>query len=228
MLRLTVGQSVCLGVKFTLELVSESCCVVSQSQSQSHATTHGQSVSMSWCQVHSGTCDQILFSVWKLLCCLCGAPSLTRGRGLSPVSHCHQYLVHCQRFNTIYIVHVTCFKYAIYTRPLSAQAQYSRSCQNLSYNSSLDTWTVVRLTASKFKPLMFLCCLSWLVLVIQPQIGPYGKYPLLLYRLLLRPPTRKHAYLRSRYSVTASVKLVSSWSLHSTDCICYNIAVFTS
>jgi hypothetical protein len=35
MLRLTVSQSVCLGVKFTLELVtryyflSESCCVVS-------------------------------------------------------------------------------------------------------------------------------------------------------------------------------------------------------
>jgi hypothetical protein len=37
-------------------------------------------VSMSWCQVHSGTCDQILFSVWKLMCCLCGAFSLTRGR----------------------------------------------------------------------------------------------------------------------------------------------------
>jgi hypothetical protein len=46
--------------------------------------------------------------------------------------------------------------YAIYTRHLSAQAQYSRSCQNicsLRYNSSLDTWTVVRLTAAKFKHL---------------------------------------------------------------------------
>jgi hypothetical protein len=49
---------------------------------------------MSWCQVHSGTCDQILFSVWKLLCCLC--------------------LVHCQRVNVICIVHVTCFKYMQY------------------------------------------------------------------------------------------------------------------
>jgi hypothetical protein len=39
-----------------------------------------RSVSMSWCRVHSGTCGQILFSVWKLLCCLCGATSLTRGR----------------------------------------------------------------------------------------------------------------------------------------------------
>jgi hypothetical protein len=47
--------------------------------------------------------------------------------------------------------------YAIYTRPLSAQAQYSRSFQNicsLHYNSSQDTWTVVRLTAATFKPIM--------------------------------------------------------------------------
>jgi hypothetical protein len=35
---------------------------------------------MAWCQVHSGICEQILFSVWKLLCCLCGVPSLTRGQ----------------------------------------------------------------------------------------------------------------------------------------------------
>jgi hypothetical protein len=68
MLRLTVSQSVCLDVKFTLELVSryyflsESCCVVSLSDERS---------------------------------------------GLSPVSHCHQCLVHCQRFKIIYIVHVT-------------------------------------------------------------------------------------------------------------------------
>jgi hypothetical protein len=39
-----------------------------------------RSVSVSWCRFHSGTCDQILFSFWKLLCCLCGEPSLTRGR----------------------------------------------------------------------------------------------------------------------------------------------------
>jgi hypothetical protein len=36
-------------------------------QSQSHVTTDGQSVSqsvsMSLCQVHSGTCDQMLLSV---------------------------------------------------------------------------------------------------------------------------------------------------------------------
>jgi hypothetical protein len=75
-------------------------------QSQSHVTTDGQSVSMSWCQVHSGTCDQILFSVWKLLCCWeVGSVSC------QSVSQC---LVHCQRFNIIYIVNVTCFKYMQY------------------------------------------------------------------------------------------------------------------
>jgi hypothetical protein len=51
-----------------------------------------------------------------------------------------------------------------YILDLSVQAQYSRSCPNLRYNSSLDTWTVVRLTAAKFKPLitvilkLFICC----------------------------------------------------------------------
>jgi hypothetical protein len=34
--------------------------------------------------------------------------------GLSPVSHCQQYLVHCQKFNMIYIVYVTCFMYMQY------------------------------------------------------------------------------------------------------------------
>jgi hypothetical protein len=35
--------------------------------------TVGQSVSMSRCQAHSGTCDQILLSVRRLSSCLCGA-----------------------------------------------------------------------------------------------------------------------------------------------------------
>jgi hypothetical protein len=52
---------------------------VCQSQSQSHITTDSRSVSMSWCWAHSGTCDQIFFPP-KLLSCLCGAPSLMRGR----------------------------------------------------------------------------------------------------------------------------------------------------
>jgi hypothetical protein len=45
--------------------------------------------------------------------------------------------------------------YIIYIRPLSVQAQYSRSCPIISsscYNSRVVTWTVVCLTAAKFKP----------------------------------------------------------------------------
>jgi hypothetical protein len=47
--------------------------------------------------------------------------------------------------------------YTTYTRPLSVQAQYSRSYPigSTCYNSSLVTWTVVCLTAAKFKPLVF-------------------------------------------------------------------------
>jgi hypothetical protein len=51
------------------------------------------------------------------------------------------------------------YVYTIYTRPLSVQAQYSRSCPiicSLRYNSSLNTWTVLHLTATKFTPLIFL------------------------------------------------------------------------
>jgi hypothetical protein len=68
---------------------------------------------MSWCRVHSGTCDQILFCLKFAVLFLSGALSDERS-GLSPVSLCQQYLVHCQRFNIIYIVRVTCFKYMQY------------------------------------------------------------------------------------------------------------------
>jgi hypothetical protein len=121
-------------------------------QSQSHVTTDGQSVGMYWCQVHSGTCGQILFCLQVAVLSLRGALSDKRS-GLSPVSHCQQYLVHCQKLNIIYILCHMFYVYAIYTRPLSAQAQYSRSCQNicsLCYNSSLDT---VHLTTTKFNRL---------------------------------------------------------------------------
>jgi hypothetical protein len=46
----------------------------------------------------------------------------------------------------------------IYIRPQSVQVQYSRSCTIIScscYNDRLVTWTVVFLTAAKFKPLIF-------------------------------------------------------------------------
>jgi hypothetical protein len=49
------------------------------SQSQSHITTDGQSVSKSWCRAPSGAHDQIFIIVWQLRF-FCAAPSLTRGR----------------------------------------------------------------------------------------------------------------------------------------------------
>jgi hypothetical protein len=74
MLRQTVSQSVCQGVKFTLEPVTGS------------------------------------YILSTLLCCLCGAPSLTRGR-VCLLQSLSSVFSPCQRFNIIYIVHVTCFKY---------------------------------------------------------------------------------------------------------------------
>jgi hypothetical protein len=59
----------------------------------------------------------IIFCLKVAVLSLYGALSDERS-GLSPVSHCQQYLVYCQRFNIIYIVHVTCFMYMQYTRVL--------------------------------------------------------------------------------------------------------------
>jgi hypothetical protein len=77
---------------------------------------------------------------------------------LSLISHFQQYLVHCQNLIlfTFYTSHMF-YVYTIYTRPLSEQAQYSKIPHHLqlTLHSSLDTWTVVRLTAAKFKPLIF-------------------------------------------------------------------------
>jgi hypothetical protein len=55
-------------------------------------------------------------------------------------------------------LHIYIYIHTLYTRPLSVQAGNSRSCPVLSssrYNGSLVTWTVVLLTAAKFKPLVF-------------------------------------------------------------------------
>jgi hypothetical protein len=123
---------------------------------QSHVTTDGwsvsQSVSMPWFRVHSGTCD---FCLKVAVLSLWGALSDER-LSLSFVSHCQQYLVHCQNFIlfTFYMLHM----FYVYTMPLLAQAQYSRSCPiicSLHYNSSVDTLMVVCLTMAKFKPLIF-------------------------------------------------------------------------
>jgi hypothetical protein len=87
----------------------------SKVKSQSNVTTDGQSVSMSWCRVHCGTCDSILLSVWKLLCYLCGAPSLTRDR-VCPLLVTVTVFSPLSKFNIIFILqitHVLCI-YSIY------------------------------------------------------------------------------------------------------------------
>jgi hypothetical protein len=74
----------------------------------------------------------------------------TQSAVISPLSVC-TYNLH---FTSYYM-----YVYTTYTRPLSVQAQYSRSYPIISssrYNSSLVTWTVVCLTAAKFKPLILL------------------------------------------------------------------------
>jgi hypothetical protein len=87
----------------------------------------------------------------------CVALYLTRGR----VSHLTDSVSNNKSVVSMYNLHFTCYLmyvYTTYTRPLSVQAQYSRSCPIISsscYNSSLITWTVVCLAAAKFKPLIF-------------------------------------------------------------------------
>jgi hypothetical protein len=58
------------GLRYRLLTYPNSNSQLTQPQlkvSQSHVTTDGQSVSMPWCRVHSGTCDQILLSVGRPL-----------------------------------------------------------------------------------------------------------------------------------------------------------------
>jgi hypothetical protein len=140
-------------------------------QSQSHVTTDGQSVGLSWCRAPSGAHDQIFLLLESYSSVLMGRP-LWRESG----SVICQYV---KLFVSIYTVvtNSTC------TRPLSVQAQYNRLCPIYSsyhrslkvavqgpalwptlihtyihsyrYYGSLVTWTVVCLTAAKFKRLIF-------------------------------------------------------------------------
>jgi hypothetical protein len=60
----------------------------------------------------------------------------------------------CTVIYILYVLHDN----TIYTWPLSVRVQYSRLCPisgSFRYNGSLVTWTVVCLTAAKFKPLVF-------------------------------------------------------------------------
>jgi hypothetical protein len=53
---------------------------VKKSKSRYDWRSVSQSVSMSWSRGPSGSHDQMFVTVWQLLSCLCGEPSLTRGR----------------------------------------------------------------------------------------------------------------------------------------------------
>jgi hypothetical protein len=105
-----------------------------------------------------GAYDQIFITVWQLQASWCGALSLTRGR-IYRLPESQSVVVSLLSVCTVYILHVIklMYIYKIYTRPLSVQAQHSRSCPIINcsrYNGSLLTWTVVCLTAAKFKPLI--------------------------------------------------------------------------
>jgi hypothetical protein len=79
-----------------------------------------QSVSQ-YVLVSRNLCPDIILCLKVAVLSLWGALSDERS-DLSPVSQCHQCLVHCQRFNIIYIVHVTCFKYMQYILDLVVKA----------------------------------------------------------------------------------------------------------
>jgi hypothetical protein len=71
-------DTLCLPFSFIFDCHLSSS--LSQSQSQSHVATDGQSVSKSWCRAPSGAHDLIIITVWLLRSSFCGAPTLTRGR----------------------------------------------------------------------------------------------------------------------------------------------------
>jgi hypothetical protein len=119
----------------------------------------------------SGAYEQIFITVWRLQASWCGALSLTRGRVchlpesqsaiVSLLSVCTIYILHV--IKRMYVCMYVCmykYMYIKYTRPLSVQAQYNIPCPSIScscYNDSLVTWTVVCLTAVKFKPPLLKC-----------------------------------------------------------------------
>jgi hypothetical protein len=73
--------------------------------------------------------------------------------GLSFASQSLKYLVICQCVHKY--LHFMCIVYKVlYLQYTSVQAWYSKLCpinSSLRYHDSLDTWTVVRVTAAKFK-----------------------------------------------------------------------------
>jgi hypothetical protein len=116
-----------------------------------------------YCANHNscGTCDQILLSVRRLLsesCCLVsvGRP-LWREVG-SVICH-SQSIVSYQYLHQLITLHVF-YSWAIYIQGfiqsrLSTVDYALLVTTSSNYRRSLDTWTVVQMTATKFKPFVF-------------------------------------------------------------------------
>jgi glucose-6-phosphate-specific signal transduction histidine kinase len=127
---------------------------MTRSESESHYDW--QSVSHSWCQAPSRTHNQIL-----VLCddcydlCLLDAPCLMRGW----VCHLSEVSVFFILLSLYRVIYMSVYGENMHNRyrPLSIQALWSRLCLillSLCYDSCLVTWTVVSLTAAKFKPVI--------------------------------------------------------------------------
>jgi hypothetical protein len=111
-----------------------------------------RSVRPSWCRAHCATFDQIL--ILSEICCLSLSLSVTVS------SNCPSSLFVLFFFFILFFsptLHVTCFMHIVqYMQGLVSPGSVQRSCchfyRSSHYKSSLNTWTVVRLTATKFEP----------------------------------------------------------------------------
>jgi hypothetical protein len=114
--------------------------------SQSHETTDGHSVCLS-VKPRLGSWPDINYCLTVMIL------SLWREDG-SVICHSHSpSIVNMQIMFTIfhvqYMVEYLTYVYTVYTRPLTVQAENSRSCSIISssrYDGGLVTWMVIRLT----------------------------------------------------------------------------------
>jgi hypothetical protein len=118
-----------------------SCWTPWYPRSRSRVTTDGQSVSMSRYLAHSGTCDQILLSVLRLLsesCCLVSVGHPLWQEVGSVICH-SQCIVIYQYLHQAFMLHVLQFSnlYTIYTKLLSVPSRYSRLCSTSYYELKL-------------------------------------------------------------------------------------------
>jgi hypothetical protein len=100
------------------------------SQSQSHISTDGQSVCLSWCRAPSGAHYQILVTVWQLLSCPWEGALSDERTGLSFVSQSAVLgLLSVCIISTFYMCHMLLNTYTVQyiLGLLSVRAKYSSS-----------------------------------------------------------------------------------------------------